>query len=206
MLKEKTLEEFLDDLASGEPTPGGGAAAAVVGAMSAALVSMVANVTLNSRDYTRVHGKAASTAERCTELREKFYKLADDDAAAFDGYMRAIRMPKTTRKESAARDEAICEAARRAATVPLETLELCVECGALAAEAAVRWSAAARSDAVEAALLAKAAAVSAAHNVHANMPYTKDDAFNREMENRLRRAIDSVSRFQDEAEGVRKQQ
>lgn len=200
---DMTIKEFLSELASGEPTPGGGAASAFVASMSAALVSMVANVTLADGDYRRSHEKARSTAERCVELRDRFAALADDDARAFAGYMSALAKPKGTREARAARDAAICEAAKNAALVPLDILALCVECAALAAEASLRWSAAARSDALEAAQLARAAGLSAAHNIRANMPFTKDDAFNREAENRLRRALEAINRSQEEAEGPR---
>lgn len=203
-LFDMTLGEFLGKLSSGDPTPGGGAASALAASMSAALVSMVANVTLVDRDYMRSHDKARNTITRCDELRARFAELAEDEAIAFNGYTRALAMPKDTRANKAARESAICEAAKNAALVPLDMLDLCVECGALAAEASQRWSAAARSDAIEAALLARAAALAAVHNVRANMAFTKDDAFNRETENHLRRAIDAVTNSQEEAESMRR--
>jgi formiminotetrahydrofolate cyclodeaminase len=123
----RTLTQFFDDLASSAPTPGGGTASAVAGAMGASLLMMVAGLP-KSRTNADVE-RTTLDACRATlgELRAALARAADDDAAAFDAVMAAYRLPKATDEDKAARKAAIARAMRGATEAPRTTLGLSVQ-------------------------------------------------------------------------------
>lgn len=200
-LLNTTIGRFIVDLSAGEAIPGGGTASALTGVMSASLVAMVSNVTLADPECKRMHGKAADMARRCAEICARFVELSDADAASYSLYMSALSKPKRTAADRAERNEAVCDAARAAARAALDMVDLCAETASLAVEAAARGAAAARCDAVEAAILARAAAESAAQNVITNVRFTHDDRFNKEAESRLSRARAALEKHEEEARG-----
>jgi methenyltetrahydrofolate cyclohydrolase len=99
MVKDISIEVFLDDLASRKPTPGGGGAAAVMGAMGAALVSMVCNLTIGRTQYRDFEEKLKSVLTKAEELRRDLIKMIEEDVQAFDSVMRAYHMPRSTKEE-----------------------------------------------------------------------------------------------------------
>src|SRR5580698_5364470 len=96
-----SLEKFLDDLAGGAPTPGGGSAAAIMGAMGAALVSMVCNVTIGKKGYEAVEGEMKAVREESERVRRRLTAMVAEDIAAFDSIMAAYKLPKATEEEKA---------------------------------------------------------------------------------------------------------
>ncbi len=178
---KQTLEDFLEALASKAPTPGGGGAAAVAGALAAALASMCGNLTLGKEKYAAVEEEAARLTAEAGALRERFLRLADEDAAAFAGFMAVYKLPKSTEEEKAKRQQAGREAAANAAKVPLAMAEAAKDCALIAARMAVIGNRQLLSDAVCAALLAKAAFSCAEINVEVNLPFTEDAKLNEEM-------------------------
>jgi formiminotetrahydrofolate cyclodeaminase len=164
-----TLGEFLGRLGSSDPTPGGGAAAAVVGALGAALVEMTANLTLGRPRLADVQEQARRIQERAAELRARLEQLGDADAEAFDRVTAAYRLPRADDAQKAARTQAIQAALRVAADVPLETARISAEVVELAEEAAPVLNAAVISDVLVGALMAQAALNGAALNVEINL-------------------------------------
>src|ERR1700720_2959612 len=107
MVTQSSVEKFLDDLASGHPTPGGGSAAAVMGAMGAALVSMVCNVTIGKKGHEAVASEMQAVRDESEKLRVHLTSLVADDIAAFDGLMAAYRLPKVSEENKSQRAAAI---------------------------------------------------------------------------------------------------
>ena len=109
MAANETIETFLDGLASSAPTPGGGGAAAISGAMGAALVSMVCNLTIGKKKYVEVEADLKQVLEKSEALRKTLTGMIADDVEAFDAVMGAYGLPKTTDEEKAARAAKIQE-------------------------------------------------------------------------------------------------
>ena len=118
-IKDTAIEPFLDELASSAATPGGGSAAAIIGAMGAALVSMVCNLTIGKKKYAEVEGEMKDVLAKTEALRKKLTGMIEDDVKAFDAVMGAYGMPKETDADKAARDKAIQAALKLATDVPL---------------------------------------------------------------------------------------
>ena len=173
-----TVSELLEALASAEPTPGGGTAAAVAGAMGASLLSMVSGLAKSktNADDEKVALEAARLA--LEPVRAELMRLADADSDAYDQVMAAYRRPKTTDEEKAARTVAIQAALRQATVVPLETLRTCASAMPLAAQVASAGNRSAASDVGVAVGLLEAAAAGAEANVRINLTGLKDSAFN----------------------------
>jgi len=172
-----TIETFLNELASGESTPGGGAAAALTGSQAAALLSMVLNFTVGRKRYAAVEEELRGHLLRTEEMRVELLAFADKDAEAFGAVAACFSMPRTTEEEKAARTEAMQVALRRAAKVPLAIAALCADLLELAAPIAEKGNPNVVSDAATAAHLAHAALYSALVNVDINLEWLKDDAF-----------------------------
>src|SRR5258708_33962841 len=96
MVTQASVEKFLDDLASGHPTPGGGSAAAIMGAMGAALVSMVCNVTLGKKGYEGVEAEMRAVRDESERVRRRLTTMVAEDIAAFDSIMAAYKLPQAT--------------------------------------------------------------------------------------------------------------
>lgn len=173
-----TIAELLDALASPDPTPGGGTASAIAGAMGAALLVMVTSLA-KSKANTADEKAALEAARHALEpLRAELMRLADADSEAFDQVMAAYRRPKVTDEEKAARSSAVQTALRQATVVPLETLRACAAAMPLAARVAEAGNRSAASDVAVAVGLLEAAAAGAAANVRINLDGLKDDGFN----------------------------
>jgi len=166
---EETYVALLDSLASGTPTPGGGTAAALSGAMAAALCEMVANLTINRKKYLAVQAEMETLAARARELRATLLSLADEDALAYEGVVAANKLPKDTDALLAERNAAIEQAVRQAAKVPLNTATRALEVLELVSTAAKKGNKNALTDAGVAGLLAQAAVEGALYNVYINL-------------------------------------
>ncbi len=200
--RDLTVAEFVERLASGEPVPGGGAAAAIAGSLGAALVGMVANLSEGRPKYAEhaaLHARAIPAAQ---ELVERLLALADEDAEAFAGYGAAMKLPRDTEEEKAARTEAIRAAAMAATLSPLRTVDASLEIVALAEELAGRSNRNASSDLEVAALMSVAACRSAAANVYINLPSLGDEDRARELLERTQQVGDAVERIAAETRQV----
>jgi glutamate formiminotransferase/formiminotetrahydrofolate cyclodeaminase len=162
--------EFLSALASGNPTPGGGSASAYAAAMAAALVLMVARLTIGKKKYAEVEDKMRAIEQRAELLKEELTQAVARDAAAFQEVMESFRLPKGTPQEKTIRAERIQAATLQAAQVPLEVAKKSVELLEIAQVLVLHGNLNAISDAGSAAALAGAALNGAALNVRINTP------------------------------------
>ena len=176
-LADLSTTALLDALASAEPTPGGGSAAAVAGAMGAALLAMVAGLPRTKGNSDSERATLAGLRPSLVAGRDRLRDLADADTEAFDAVMAAYKLPKATDAEKATRSQAIQVAMRQATAVPLETVRACAESLQAARRVAAIGNPSAASDAGVAIRLLEAAAHGAALNVRINLDAVKDEDF-----------------------------
>jgi glutamate formiminotransferase/formiminotetrahydrofolate cyclodeaminase len=160
-----TLDGWLDELAGGGPVPGGGSAAALAGALAGALVAMVARLTVGRKAYAGVQPRVAEILAEADALRAQLRRLVDDDAAAYAKVSEAYRLPKDDPRRARAADEALVGAAQ----TPLAMARGAVRLLALAREIGTIGNRNARSDALVAEALARAALAGAVENVRVNV-------------------------------------
>jgi formiminotetrahydrofolate cyclodeaminase len=177
MIKDKSIQIFLDELASKASTPGGGSAAGVMGAMGTALVSMVCNLTVGKKNYEAVEKELKDVLDQAESLRERLTNMIHADVEVFDRVMAAYGMAKETDEEKVARSDAIQEALKAATNVPLECARACVEAINLSKIVAEKGNLNVISDAGVAVVAANAALQSAALNVYINVGGIKDKEF-----------------------------
>jgi glutamate formiminotransferase/formiminotetrahydrofolate cyclodeaminase len=166
---------FLDRLAARSATPGGGSAAAYTGAMAAALVGMVARLSIGKKKYAAFQERAEEIAAQADELRLLLESSVAQDAQAFNQVMKAYRLPKDSVDEQSAREHAIEAATKHAAEVPLQVALHAAAVAGLAAEVAEHGNVNAASDAGSACALAQACLTSAGLNVRINAASVKDE-------------------------------
>jgi formiminotetrahydrofolate cyclodeaminase len=172
-----TIQTFLTELASAAPTPGGGGAAAISGAMGAALVSMVCNLTIGKKKYVEVEAELKEVLAKSEGLRVVLTGMIGEDVQAFDAVMGAYGLPKATDDEKAARAEKIQAALKTACDVPLACCRACRAVIDLAAITADKGNLNVVSDAGVAVLSAYAGLRSAALNVYVNAKGLEDREF-----------------------------
>jgi methenyltetrahydrofolate cyclohydrolase len=179
------VEDFLAKLASEQPAPGGGSAAALAGAMAGALICMVARLTIGRERYAAYQEQMIRVRNRAETLQKRLTALVDEDTLAYLDVMKAYSLPKVAEADSALRVSEIQRALRRAAEVPLEAAEACAELIELAATSAALGHRNAASDAAVAAVLAHAGMRGAALNVRTNLDYLRNQAFSSASEARV---------------------
>ena len=177
MTKNNTISKFLDELASEQPTPGGGGAAAIMGAVGAALVSMVANLTIGKKNYEAFDADLKQANAQAEKLRTELTAAIDEDVVAFNAVMGAYGLPRGSDEEKAARASAIQAALREATDAPLRAVKACHEVIKLSAVVAEKGNLNVISDAGVAVLAANAGLRSAALNVFINAKSIKDREF-----------------------------
>ena len=177
MITHASIDEFLERLASGSPTPGGGSAAAIIGSMGAALISMVCNVTLGKKGCEAAEADMLAVRAESERLRVELAAMVAEDVAAFDGLMAAYKLPKLSDEDKGRRAAAIQASLRRATEVPLDCARACAEVIRLARRAGEHGYRGVVSDAGVGVLAASSGARSAALNVFINVPALKDRKF-----------------------------
>ena len=177
MLTSKILSEFIDDVSSNSPAPGGGSVSALCGALGSALTAMVCRLTIGKKNYEGVQDEMLATLGQADELRAKLTGLIDRDTEAFNLVMKAFTLPKTSDDEKRIRSEAIQTATKQATLVPLEVMKLCEQAMGIAATVAERGNVNSITDAGVAGLILKAGCEGAALNVQINLATLKDKTF-----------------------------
>ncbi|BBL74907.1 methenyltetrahydrofolate cyclohydrolase [Methylomagnum ishizawai] len=177
MIKDQPIEHFLDALASKAPAPGGGSAAAIMGAMGAALVGMVGNLTVGKKNYEAVEDEMRAMLAQAEDLRARLTDLIRADVEAFNQVMGAYGLPKDTDAQKQARTEAIQAALKTATDVPLDCARACAEIVRLSRIAAEKGNRNVVSDAGAAVAAGYAALRCSALNVHVNVGSIKDGEF-----------------------------
>lgn len=186
-------DDFLNALASGEPTPGGGSAAAMAGALGAALAAMVARLTVGRPRYSQVEPQMQAIITEAEDLRQQLRELVAEDAAAYDGVMAAYRLPRDSVEAGAARHAAIQAALQQASRTPLATMDSCRKVLQLAERAAALGNPNARTDACVAALLAHAGLQGASLNVRVNLTDIEDATFVAEVTTAVEASLEEAS-------------
>jgi formiminotetrahydrofolate cyclodeaminase len=197
-LTDKPVTNFLDELASNAPAPGGGSVAALSGTLGAALISMVCNLTLGKKGYEEVQGDIDALLAQSEALRKEMANLLEDDVAAYTGYSKAAKMPRGTDEEKAERSIAMQEALKVATDVPLRIAEAAVKVMDLCMPAAEKGNKWAVSDAGVAVLMAEAALRSAALNVLINLGSLKDAEFAASRRAKLEALLEGKGVMRDE--------
>jgi len=189
-----TVAQFLDSLASPDPTPGGGTAAAIAGAMGASLLVMVTGLAKSNTNSDDEKSALAAARGALQPLVKTLATLADADAAAFDRVMAGYRLPKATDAEKAARSAAIQAGLQEATTVPLQTLRACAGAMAHAEVVAAGGNRSAVSDVGVAIGLLEAAAAGAEANVRINLASVRDLQFTLAASDETGRLISEITR------------
>lgn len=202
MVKDESIQKFLDGLASSAPTPGGGSAAGVMGAMGAGLVSMVANLTIGKKNYAHVEADMKDLLARAEALRDRLTATIQADVETFGGLMSAFGMPKDSDEQKAARSAAIQSATVEATRAPLLCARLAREVMEISREAADKGNVNVVSDAGVAVLAAYAALKSAALNVFINLPSIKDPAFSAQARSEIDAALAGADELCAEIYGI----
>jgi len=190
--------DFLERLASADPTPGGGSAAAFTAASAAALVAMVGRLTVGKKKYVEVEDLMTQMIGAAENKRKELMLLVEEDAASFEGFLSAGRMPKDTPEQQAARQAAMEAATLYAAQVPFKTAGVCIEVLKQAVTAAKYGNVNAISDALSAAHLSCAALKCAAANVRINLHSLREPS-------KIKDMLDKTTGMIDEAEAYEKE-
>lgn len=184
-LVEQRVIDFVAATASKEPTPGGGAIAALTAATGAALAEMVANLTFGKKGYEAVQTEMEELQAKAEAIRKRMLELSQADADVFNIFMNALGLPKNTDEEKAARTAAIQQAYKDAAMVPFEIGELANQIFDLAELASRKGNQNLITDGIIAAINARAAVKSAFLNVRINLSGIKDESFVEELTSKM---------------------
>lgn len=181
-----TVTEFLEKTASNDPVPGGGSIAALSAATAAALTEMVANLTVGKKKYVEVEEEMKEVAKAFVDARKELIKDIDKDADSYDQVMQAFKLPKETEVEIEDRKNAIQEATKKAASVPLEVAQKAFAMMESIEKVVVKGNQNAVTDGAVAAMMARTAVLSALYNVKINLGSIKDEAFVEEVSNKVK--------------------
>jgi formiminotetrahydrofolate cyclodeaminase len=174
---QQPMAGFLDALASSAPTPGGGGAAALMGATGAALLSMVANLTIGKKGLEDVDAEMRTILAQAEALRAQLTAMIEDDVVAFNALMATYRLPKDSDEQKAARSAAIQQGLRGATEAPMACARAAAAVVRLSRRSAEIGNRNVISDTGVGVLAAQAALRSAALNVYINAPQLKDRVF-----------------------------
>ncbi len=177
MYMQGRMVDYVDRLASAAPEPGGGSASALAASIGAALVSMVANLTVGKQKYADVQDRVSELLDSSEAVRERLQDLVQKDTEVYGVLAAAFKMPRETDAQKDERQRAIQEALREATLVPYAIAEACLDMARVSEVAAEIGNVNAVSDAGVAALLAEAAGQSAALNVRINVASLEDRGF-----------------------------
>jgi len=192
-LLDFNLREFANELSMDSPAPGGGSIAALCGAMSASLSSMVSNLTVGKKGYEDVQERVKELAMEAQVLKDDFLRDIDLDTLAFNKVMDAFKMKKKTDEQKEKRAQAVENATKEATLVPYHVLENCITALKIAKEVATSGNKNSLSDSGVAALTAEAGAVGAFYNVIINLPDIEDEKFKSDTE---KKASDLLNKAQ----------
>jgi glutamate formiminotransferase/formiminotetrahydrofolate cyclodeaminase len=176
-LVNKKVADFADEVSRDTPAPGGGSIAALAGSLGAALAAMVANLSIGKPEFDQKYEELNTLAEKAQALKDQLLAAVDEDTQAFNAVLEAMRMPKDSPEQQAARRAAMEAGYKHATQVPLRTAQLCREALDLCLAAAKAGNTAMMSDAGVGALVAHAGVKGAAYNVRINLPHIKDKDF-----------------------------
>jgi formiminotetrahydrofolate cyclodeaminase len=202
MLVDLKISEFVDRLGAGTPTPGGGSAAALAGTLAAALGGMVCELTLGKTKYESVRPEMEKAKLALTGYRKDLLALVDRDSEAYDEVSKALKLPKETPTEKAARQQALGMASQFATEIPVKTAETCLAVMEQVKRVAEIGNANAASDAGVAAHLAHTGVAGAVLNVRINLSGIPDKDLAGRMETRVARLEQEAARLLSETQAA----
>ncbi len=176
-MKNMTIDEFAQIVASDSPVPGGGSIAALCGALSAALAEMVANLTVGKKKYADSKEEMTDIISKASALRDKLLNYIEEDSLAYNKVMEAYKLPKETEQEKSLRLSEIEEGLKIAASVPLKVAETSFEILPLAQAVVLRGNSNSVTDALVGAMMARTGVLSAVLNIRINLDSIKDSEF-----------------------------
>jgi len=185
MYIEKSIKQYLDDLASRSPAPGGGSSAALAGAMGAALISMVLNFTIGNEKYDSFEETAREMLAKSENLRKGFINFFDEDIKSYDLVSKAYKLPKDTAADNIKRKQEIKEALKQATLTPLRICQHSVEALKLCPRLAEKANKNLICDVAVPVRLLEAAFYSAKINVVMNQKNIEDEEFNKDITKQL---------------------
>lgn len=192
------LNDYVEALGSGSPTPGGGGASALVGALGIALGNMVAHLTIGKKRYASVELDMLDLKSKADNLQAELVTLIERDAEVFEPLAKAYSMPKDTEEEKAAKEEVMEKALKEACSIPLQIMEKVCASIDLIAEAAQKGAVSAVSDAGDAAAFCRAALQGASLNVYINTKAMKDRDLARDYNRRAEEMLETYIPRADE--------
>jgi glutamate formiminotransferase / formiminotetrahydrofolate cyclodeaminase len=187
---------FIEELAAPTPTPGGGSAGAYAGAMGAALVAMVAGVTIGKKKYAEVEAEMQAIRVMAEKLRKELTQAVDDDASSFEVLMATFKLPKDTDEQKGARQSAIIKSTLNAAHVPLHVAEDAVKVMELSLKCARHGLQSAISDAMSGFAMARASLTAAGYNVRININSLEDRSLGEKMLKELEELEETADRLE----------
>jgi methenyltetrahydrofolate cyclohydrolase len=196
-LTDKSVADFLEAIRSPEPTPGGGSAAALAGAMGASLFAMVAGLPKSKAATAEDAARLAAAGKRCAALADELKTLVDRDSDAYAQVMAVYRRPKGTDDEKAARSAAIQQAMRAATAAPLDVMRACAAAAEQGVVVATMGNPSASSDAAAGFELLGAGLRGARLNIEINLGSIKDAEYVRKVQaeiEELERALNHETR------------
>jgi formiminotetrahydrofolate cyclodeaminase len=203
-LFDLSLKEFINRLSSDSPTPGGGSVAALAGALSGALCSMASRLTLSREKYRDVWQDMERLCDGADDLALQLLELVEKDTEAYNQVMAAYKLPKKDKCQKAERAQAIDQAIKNAALIPMETLKTLDKLAELIDEILEKGNPNCITDVGVAAQLIQAGAAGAAYNVRINLSGISDKGFSTRLETKtyalLARITDAVRKYDERVE------
>ncbi|HHX02664.1 MAG TPA: cyclodeaminase/cyclohydrolase family protein [Tissierellia bacterium] len=194
-----SLESFLQELSSGDTAPGGGCVTALVGALSSAIIEMIANITVEREKYASVSEEMKMVRTEVSLLREDLVKFIDDDARSFQQIMAALKLPKETEDQKKIRKSEMEKAYYNAALVPLNVARKCLETFVFVNVVLERGNPNAASDAKVAAVLLRSAIYGSIYNVHTNIDKLADSSLVLELSSEMQDIMLRADEFERRA-------
>ncbi|MBN1333560.1 MAG: cyclodeaminase/cyclohydrolase family protein [Synergistales bacterium] len=201
-LSELGIRDFLKELSSDTPAPGGGSTAAFCGALGSSLVTMVAQLTLGNDKYSHSWNDMDGVRRKAEVLSQSLLKLMEEDSLAFNTFMKALKLPKDTHEEKEIRQVMMQRALTRAAEIPLATLRDCETLSALSLEAVRKGNRNAITDALSAAEIALSSGLCASYNVRINLAGIREKEFVQNVTREVEEILTRIKRNVEEARTV----
>ena len=195
-MKNMTINQFAETVASNSPVPGGGSIAALCGALSASLSEMVANLTVGKKKYMDAEAEMKEIKNKAMFLRHQLLEDIERDSYAYNKVMEAYKMPKETQEQKNLRNIVIEESAKAAAAVPLQVAEISYEILPLTEAVITRGNSNSVTDGLVAAMMARTAVLSAILNVRINLQTINDVDFVNEFSKRADKLQEDAMQYE----------
>ncbi|MDF2571179.1 MAG: fchA 1 [Sporomusa sp.] len=198
MLIQMKITDFLEELGSNSPAPGGGSISALAGALGGSLTAMVCRLTVDNSKYAEVQSEVEAILAEVDQLSGRLAECVDADTEAFNKVMAAYKLPKAAESEKAARSEAIQEAMVYATNLPLDVASCCLKVLSMAVRVLTIGNSNAASDAAVAGLMAHAGLHGALYNVKINLSSIKEQGYQNDIQSKIALIVKEDERLHNE--------